>query len=437
MAERLPATEVPALDMDGNSIEATPDSQDLLAVAPSLVTPFEDIRRLHFLSEEDMKKMERRPFRNVRELSRSNISVTSSIRGKTNLNIEVLQSWLTDLDESIGPSLQDFVDVDKTAGAVALMAYIDPGLRGEVLQLMNGKVRNGDSRVPTWIRALGTGRSAGAEEDHYEDKLTFDAVSSALREKSPKTLQPRQTLAEIKDELLQRSELSEEKRNNLVEIIQRIESILANEIPFEGVKNENYPALQGLMFFLIRTKPDSLLKWSPEVTGSTKEAHLTSAAYCGLLYGHASLPLKFRSEDLDREIAKQTSDRLSPFSNLPRVGRDQSEIGVDRIEQLIESLLSEDLDSDSPLREIALNLCKEMGWADCVETVIFSRDRRPVQTYVTKEGGDNRKLKMAWRLPGMVDVNYEIDVEHFRKRIEQEELPRNLLEEMLNHHWQD
>lgn len=434
VVSELAATEIPALDARGNPVEARPDAENLLAVAPPLVIPFDGVRRIHFLSETDMQETVNRPFSNIREFPESKISVSPSIQGETPLNLDALQSWLTDLDISVAPDPQRFIDADKTAGAIALMSNMAQDLKDDLLELLNGGDGIGENEVPSWIRTLRTDEAPKANEEQYEDKLIFTAVSSALREKTPKTLRPRRTLEEIEGELLNTDELSEEERATLGKLIERTDSILANETHFKKMKNDNYPALQGLMFFLIKVKPEPLLEWSPDDTGSTREAHLTSAAYCGLLYGHASLPLEFRSEGLDRSIARRVADRLSQFSSLPRVGQDQMETGrkVDKTDQVVESLLSEDLNSDGPMREIALSLCREMEWEDCVETVIISRDRRSAETYITKEGGNNRKLKMAWRLPGMVDVSYELDVQGFRDHVEKTEIPQSVLQNIID-----
>jgi len=438
-AADLVAARVPGVDEEERSAEVFLDSREFKVAAPPVVITTGKIRCIHFLDDRDLKTARRRRFGNVRELPEALAKVSPGLRDEIGLSVGALQSWFSSLDAPTGPTPQEFKDVDKTAGAAALMAHSNPELAEGILNLLNGRDRT-SGQLPSWISLDGSGAAAGAstadaKTRHTADRIVFQSASSALRATSPRSLRPRETLKEINKVLTESEGLPNQDRKNIRESVKRIENILASEAPFDGVKNDRYPSLQGLMFFLIKDSPEPLMQWSPADTGASTEAHLASAAYCGLVYGHAGLPLEFRSESLDQKLAEWAAGELT---NLPS---DAEESRARDVKEAIEKpnsisqqvrtkFLEADLENEGPVRNAAIELCRKKSWTDCIETLVFAVDRSEVETRVTKEGGNNQKLKMAWRIPGAAEVRYSLDTERFRSRIRQDEIAEDLLEDV-------
>ncbi len=433
-ASNLVSIRVSATGREGNR-KVSLDSGDFAVAAPPTVISANEIRCIHFLNDGDLKMASRRRLGNVRKLPSALTRVSPSLQDEAGVGIDALQSWFSSLKVPSGPSSQEFKDVDKAAGAAALMAYADLELSEEVLHLLEGRDRL-CNRVPPWISLEISGltsedRTADTSSDHTADEIIYNLSSSVLRKTSPRSLRPRKALEKISGVIDESDELSEKDRDNLQKGVGRIGTILANEAPFDGVKSDKYPALQGLMFFLIKEKPEALFQWSPADTGASVEAHLASAAYCGMVYGHASLPLEFRPEPLDEKLSEWATSRLAKLpSEVEESDRSaeepQGEESRAASERLRARLLERGLESEGPLREAALELCRKEGWTDCVTTLVFATNRNKVETKITKDGGSNRKLAMAWRIPGPAEIRYELDVNRFRSRIKEEEIAETL-----------
>lgn len=440
---------VPVLSKEGEEVQAPLTSEKVFAAALPTAVPATEIECVHFLSDTDFRQFAARPYGNTRDLSDKLTSVSPSLQADADSDIGTLQSWFSSLDQPPSPSPEKFTNVDETAGAAALMAYLfadisKEDISEEVLGLLRGQKEEGD-RLPSWISLSINEPSVGVpisngKSDHFPDDLTFRIASSILRSKTPNYLVPSQALNEIRGSLHESEGLSDEDQTGLQKGAERISAILSNEAPFEGVKSDRYPALQGLMFFLIKERPEPLLEWDPSDTGASMNAHLAAAAYCGFVYGHASLPLEFRSEDLDNRLASWAVERLKTF--FPS-GTDPEECEAasrtsahsSQLESssppLLSRFFSEDLGAEGPVREAAIELCRRKGWSDCIETEVFAPDRSEAQVRVTNEGGDDHKLKTAWCIPGVAEFKYNLDSEHFRSKVNETDLEDGLIEEIF------
>lgn len=437
---------VPALSGEGDRVEVPLISEAITAAAPPVVVPITQVECVHFLDADDLQQFEIRPFENTRGLPNELTSVSPDLQGESNSSVEKLQSWLSSLDESSIPAPAEFTSADKAAGAATLMAHLDSNLTEEILSLLYNRSR-ADGRLPPWISLSKSdlpekSPASNVETDHLSDEITFRAVSSILRSKTPDDLVPREALEEIGRVLDESAKLSEEERTDLRKIVERIDSVLSNEAAFDGVKSDRYPALQGLMFFLIKERPGPLLQWGPADTDASMDAHLAAAAYCGLVHGHAGLPTTFRSKPLDDRLANWVSERLTAF---PPSDVEPEEVEPEELEKEerpvsqtepvpspLQRFFSDDLESEGPTRAAAIELCKRKGWTDCVETEVFAPDRSEVESRVTSEGGNDQKLKMAWRIPGVAEFKYELDTEHFRSKIKESDIDDQLVGEIFD-----
>lgn len=440
-ANELSDDSVPVLTKEGNRVEAPISAEEVSAAALPAVIPTAEIECVHFLSDDDFKHFNIRPYGSTRDLPDALTSVSPALQADAGFDIGALRSWLSSLNEPSCPSPENFASIDRTAGAAALMAYLDANVSEEVLELLSGRKRE-VAQIPSWISLSGPDSSVklssfDGEPGHFPDELTFRVASSVLKSKTPDDLVPSQVLKEIGNLLNESEELSEGDRTGIRKSVDRIDAVLSNEAPFDGVKSNKYPALQGLMFFLIKERPEPLLEWGPADTGATMNAHLAAAAYCGFVYGHASLPLKFRSEHLDGRLAAWAVERLA--THFPKDADPEEHEKTSRTSSqpepgsspLLSKFFSEDLETEGPVRSAAIELCRRKGWSDCVETEVFAVDRSEVQTRVTNEGGNDHKLKMAWRIPGVAEFKYNLEIDHFRSKIEESDISDEIVRKIF------
>jgi hypothetical protein len=428
-ASALPEAKVPGIDRDGNPVTSIPGDPECLMTAPGVALPFDSVRRLHFREPKDRDALKRPMFSNVKDFPDSFLQITPEVQGQTDLTLEIVQSWLSDLDQVESPSMEEFVQQDKTAGAAVMIDARHPGNEDDVFSALfdHESFGDGNAGIPTWIAM----NEHNNESEANPDATLYRAAESTLRNWRESDWRPKEILLEVENRLSQ-VQLAESDRKNLDGGIRKIDRILKNEESFEGARSHDYPALQGLMFFLIRKDPESLLQWRPEDTNSSEEAHLASVAYSGLLYGRAKLPLKFRSEGLDGRLSREIARRLSPLSDRPRRDSIESSSGRPDLEKRLRSAMeSAPLDSEGPVRQAALTICKIEEWTDCVTSTITSPDRSPVTTYITKKGGSNQKLKMAWKIGGFAQIEYKLDVQNFRRRLETESLSNEAIEQAV------
>jgi len=425
----LPDATVEGLDLEGNPKQCLPGSSDVLVTAPSMVLPFGAVKQIHVLDDEGQELLLRdKLMANLRNLPRSMVRVTPEIRGETELSLDALTSWLSDLREPRDLRKDHFVQADKTAGLVMLFGSRRKELGEDALKLLDGNLHGDETDLPEWIVSSDRSHLRGYDPD----SAVYQATQSVVRDRTPKEFVPSEILEEIQANLSE-DILAKDDASVLVKGINKISRILRNEQPFDEVKSQEYPALQGLMFFLIKQSPEHLLNWYPADTNSSEEAHLTSIAYSGLLYGRANLQLEYRPEELDGRVGRVIADKLSPLSDRSRLhpGQIFDEADLEPRQLLSWKMENIDLETDGAAKDAALHLCKMEGWKDCVKTKIIAPDRQPVSTYQTQEGGENRKYKMAWSFNGVPDINYRIDVGLVSQYLRERDISDSVIHDVL------
>lgn len=422
--DALPLGEVPTLDTDGHPVEAPAADLNASVAAPPLVLPFAAVRRVIFLSEEDRDEvmLNINGLGNVPPIEADSVSVSQGVIGDTGLGLKAVLPWLGDLDDPQALTWQAFHQLDRTAGAVTLTAYARPDLEESLLAFLLPEPS--DFELPDWLM-FATGDAAD-EVDTDPDALTFAAAVSVLRASSPGAWRPREVLEDVWTRLAE-SDLPKGELDDLEKAINKIRGILTNEIEFAGSTSTRYPALQGLMLFLIRHEPTPLLQWDPEETRAGADAHLAAAAYAGLFHGHAKLPLTLRDPGRDRRIAETLARSLSPLT-LPtlhagRARPPEREETADR--DLVGLLLEADLTVDGPYRRAAVDLCGYMDWKDCVTSyVVFpdSDEQSPAAQYTSTGSKYNNRKLTTWTVPGVVELRYELDVDTFLDHLRSEDV---------------
>ena len=157
-----------------------------------------------------------------------------------------------------------------------------------------------------------------------------------------------------------------------------------------------------------------------------------AAAFVGLLRGHKKLSLENREARLDAFLANRLAtqisalehDALKPVAAGGEIVVEQvaSPSGADNrvvcrladqilleksvpMPGLAQRLLELPLES-AHARAIALDLCRALGWIECV--------RSRVDAPTCELASDPKGKIIGFRFPGFVEVEHELDVEKFR-----------------------
>jgi hypothetical protein len=184
---------------------------------------------------------------------------------------------------------------------------------------------------------------------------------------------------------------------------------------------------------------------------------LTAAAFVGLLIGRKSLSLEFRPEALDMQAAEtavQVLSTLPTYNNLSispvaaesqvdgavqnhsQLATPEPEVFIEEVDEatntnqepepafapepttpksklpssIKQRLLEADYTQDDKLKAFALALCNEMGWRDCVTSLLVCPgDDDVIMSQVKLK---NRKV-MAFRINGFAEVIYELNAPRF------------------------
>jgi hypothetical protein len=196
---------------------------------------------------------------------------------------------------------------------------------------------------------------------------------------------------------------------------------------------------KALLMVLMRPIPSNLLSWTRDESGADPEVMMTAAVLCGLLNGHKRLATEFRTEPLDRVLARRTAAIASPWLKQPAVQLDIRESAEGELIELLadgevairlkkspptveEVLAGLDLTNDVTA-SLGLMIAVKLGWDDAVNSVVSV----PSGSFRLVRDKKGVSLECA----GTVSVTQTVDAVAFRRRLK-EGIPDELAREVSN-----
>jgi hypothetical protein len=432
------------------------------------VIPFSAITAIHFLSLQDREEFSLRAFSELPEASylyRVSPDLVDSSFGEPALN-----EWLSLQSKVDVPSAADFERMDRVSGAVIICAsrtkdLIDRQYIEQLGEWSKNKPSIASNRLPYWFQQGFYPKKLGRGDSPDTNSILFSAVVNVLHrfdwKASRRTLD---ILQSIEKELDQWS-LQENERLLLGEIFDRARRYIRSEKNFEPFKpSTGYDVAKALLLFLLRPDPHQLLAWPQAETGADNNVMLTTAAFAGLLIGRKSLSIEFRPEELDKQTAQIVVQELSALTiNYSAVSENvdvraipleeqltgldvaKSIITAEQTEEVIaiqpiederefisatlpvavvestaaksklsslikQKLMEADYTQDAKLTSFALALCKDMGWRDCVTSLLVCPGDDDVTMSQVKI---KAKKVLAFKVNGFAEVIYELNALRF------------------------
>lgn len=443
---RLADSSVPALLRDGSTEPRRLDADEAAAWAPAGPIPLSAVAAVVFRSEGELAEHSARRYENVRD---SDLLRVDASLFATPSDVRVVE-WLESLPEPVAPGI-DGDRADRISGALTLAAAELPMDRAsfdgfaELLARRVGKPRRRarrDGGLPSWLEWLEDPNRRGGDT---EARLFAASLASLLGEDRAERWRPLEVLDEVRGAVL-KGRLPAEQRETLEREFDVIAAVLRNERDFPRFRPETGHAVAKALFLvLMRPEPERLLEWPSEETGADGFVRLTAAALAGALRGRKRLQLAFRPQTLDSFLASQEAALLAPAEESlvaiappsPVVeeefveGRARVRLKVGDavlVEKVGEAaaattaLSAEDLETPGPVRDFAVEICRRLGWDDCVRTVI-----RGTTGEIKFDRSDS---VVTFEIQGVVVPTFELDAALFCARFEAEDLPPELADEL-------
>ena len=419
---------------------------DAIVFAPAGVLPLRCVDAVHFRTQEELaRSASAREYANIRPTDTRSL-VSPELFGGDGVELDEMRQFLVGLAPSEGATSEFFDNIDRLNGARAMLVSAcppDPAVMRAVSVLLSADAPKGGP-LPPWLIAaiVSTPSKASGPDDHL-----YLAVCDVLRtEERSSAWRPAEVLTRIEQRV---AEVKMARRDGaeIAKNLRPIRAILRNERDFKSFEpNSGLASAKALLLVLLRPDPIRLMAWDRKETGADTDVMLAAAVLVGLLRGHKKLPLEMRTAALDDLLAVRASatsallpDALSPLSSGAVVVKEEADEdggAVLRLEwhdgvvtekrrsppSAKDRLLGADL-SRSPAEAIAINICRRLGWSDCVKTIVTSQ---PPSEFVL----DTQAQAVRLTLPGVADVVYELDEAEFRRHVLSDALPAEVESEI-------
>ena len=412
------------------------------AWAPGGVLPLSAVTCVHFRSQGDLEEHTAREYDNVPR--RIPFIVTPALFDGGELTCDQLKDFLEKLPARKVDLIADLERADRTTGACVLALRSAPADQVAIEQLVKmisgaekAKLVPTDGPLPAAL-ALALAQT-GADVGPGADSALFELTISVLRKiDRAGSWRPLDVVRKIEGAVAEAA-LAESDATEIAKNLRPISAILRNDRDFRPFEpGVGLDSAKALLLVLLRPEPDRLLSWQATETGADAAVSVLAAALCGLLRGRKKLSLNYRDEALDVFLANRISSHvasletgaLRPVKSRARISvkmvgaakSDEKRVvvrfgDVTLVEKtlpplrLIDLLRDADL-SRSAIRSVALGVCRELGWLDCVTTVVRS-SACDVRSNLKREPSE-------FRFPGLVEVELELDDGRFRAALDAE-----------------
>lgn len=413
--------------------------------APTGVVPMSCVSAIHFRSQGELDEHCAREYENIRS-DTPRLVVTPELFVGGDIPMSAAAEFLGELPRS-ELSAEQLEEEDRVNGALCGLVTSATasvgGLKAVGSVLVGKKPQIGE--LPRWLTAPmieGGPRDAGADGQLFEIAFTTfigQDRSSAWR--------PLDVLATIEHELVNRG-LSKKHTAEIGKNLTPIRAILRNERDFKVFDPASgLSSAKALLLVLLRPDLERLLAWDQSDTGATPLERSAAAVLAGALRGRKRMPLSVRSPGLDRLLAGRTAIRLAARTiehlNVPTPAPiDVTELVTDTGEfqltlrcggdilverhrpapTVAECLAIADLNGVD--RDIAVNLCRRMGWSECITAHLVGS---ALDVSVDSDGGGIRM-----QIRGASDVRIDVEEAAFRERLAHIDLPSDVAADLLS-----
>ena len=427
----LDGAEVDALTSEGEPIRASLDDSHAYVWAPPAVIPRTGFRAIHFLSAEDREDFLSRPMGNVRSDS-TPLEVSPTVGADGPVTGDQVSQWLSSLPTLPVPKESEIKAEDRVGGAILVAHRAAEGserYENYLLNLVNTngqKIQNTtDSEIPVWLlQPLYPGDRKRVELPQDGDSVLFRSAVDTMLEV---VRDSRWNNAEVIDEIEQRfreAAQDETVQNEILGQFSLLRDVIRARKPFGGFNPGGSDIVKALLLVLSRPDPSSLLSWSREETNATDEVMVAAGLFSGLLNGRKRLEVGQRREDVDDQLAWKAAYRLS---RQDEVLGPVEEFPEEQPRSIFEMLAETDPSSET----VALQICREMEWEDCILTIIIppSDEKMEWDMFYAASPRDGRRKIANFCIKGEAGCRYEVDPEAFKSRLEHEgeTVPTDLL----------
>jgi len=435
---------IPSLRDDGHR-DASPLSDDLaVAWAPCGAIPLTAVKQALFRSMAELEEHRARPYENIREDALS-CAVDADLFTSGSLAREKLSAWLSGLR---APKVNsgEYFRRDKVSGALCFAGnclQVAPKAQQAVLDLFSVRDSGDGAKTRSRVRTVTiTAITLDHEPASTGDLNTrlFLCATTVLREINLlEGWQPAEVLGEI-EVIARGKKLSKKDDAELTKNLDSIKSILRNERDFRPFKSDTgLVAAKALLLVLLRPEPHRLLNWSAKDTGATDDVTFTAAVFCGMLNGRERSSISVRPASLDQYLADRSAAELSTTEDSIRTRTPVEPVDVIADPQskglklvagekvlldwtppppAVGDLLTGLALTDSRAHAIALDVCRMLGWDECVVTQ-FSVDSGQL-TIVGKEG---KAKGITVSIRGWTNQSTSVVKEQFHSRVRESGIP--------------
>lgn len=424
--------------LSGDHVIFSPSVADYLVAVSTERIPIEEVLSIIFMEEKQLMEFSVRKYDNM-PLPLEKFKVDASMVQNRPYETPKLLNWLNNLPIGQFITTDQYVRVDRTAGALCLLtAFIKDDADGVKYIIRSNDASGRPSRKPTsipeWLKdgflplvdfRLLTHSSS--------NQLFFFMICRELLQFDNKTINQKNLVLERILDALKSAGLPESDTIAFQKSLSRTKQIINNEADFEVFRTPGYEISKALLLFLLRPRYDELFNWSLSETGASTDIMLTALSFAGLVTGRKSLSNTYKEASKDMEIKstllgnlvfpnkeKPTKAKISRTKK-GRVKNQQLGLELEQQERPYvvddESILNRFLDSsfgenEKLLRMEAISYCSERSWDDCLDTILMFKDCSKI-SLETIQDNDGTLFKFN----GVPKIIYDLNVLNFKKRL--------------------
>jgi hypothetical protein len=394
------------------------------------------IKNILFLNDKELRDFSSRTFKDLPDYS--NLFKVDDSFVNNEISFESILKSIGKMQVSDIPSTVDFIRIDKMGGAGALYCSYVKNSESAILDLLRGSKSKKLSRIPAWIQTGFEPKSSNELASITDiNQLLYSATVTVLHRYNFETVNQRTKILDEIEDVTKQAFLSEEDQATLQRRYARTKKYINNEIEFEPFRSqEGDEVLKSILLFLLRPQYSDLLLWKTSETGASTDIMATALTFAGIVAGRKSIDVKYRPIKFEEKIVnavleslkwqRETKVKVTKGSSKKSAGKKESEkeinlftedktqYGTTDGDKEILSFLEQFKVNEFDLKtaNLALDICKQLNWDDCLYTHIESDTSSGVVILPGKSPS-----RISIRIMGPSQIKTGADPEMFRTRL--------------------